>query len=168
MAAFSTRKTGISSLARLRFILTTVFLFWREIRPSKAPAPLFRSVEAPDRRFLQEPGSSPAVDHSRRRRQRSFPVVLRELLETLGPTFVKLGQILSLRPDFVGEEVWESCRDSKAAYPPSLSSRLSRSSRKTWESPPKRFSPIWSPGRLPRRLWPRSIGPCSKTALSSR
>ncbi len=31
--------------------------------------------------------------------------LLRQTLEKLGPTFVKLGQVLSLRPDFVGEEL---------------------------------------------------------------
>ncbi len=33
------------------------------------------------------------------------PPVLRSLLERLGPTFVKLGQVLSLRADLVGEEL---------------------------------------------------------------
>ncbi len=34
-----------------------------------------------------------------------FPVRLREVLEKLGPTFMKLGQALSLRPDLIGEEL---------------------------------------------------------------
>jgi ubiquinone biosynthesis protein len=101
----ATRGNGISSLARLRFILTTVFLFggryllrrlrllylvpWRLRLRS-----LFKGQE--DGRGLLAEGDELTA---------FSPPVLRELLETLGPTFVKLGQILSLRPDFVGEEI---------------------------------------------------------------
>lgn len=35
------------------------------------------------------------------------PVLLRSVLERLGPTFVKLGQVLSLRADLIGEELAE-------------------------------------------------------------
>ena len=32
------------------------------------------------------------------------PVKLREILEDLGPTFVKLGQVMSMRPDFLPQD----------------------------------------------------------------
>ncbi len=38
-------------------------------------------------------------------KQTVSPAVLREVLERLGPTFVKLGQVLSLRADIVGEDI---------------------------------------------------------------
>jgi len=37
-------------------------------------------------------------------KEMSFPVQLRKALEELGPTFVKLGQVLSLRPDLIPAE----------------------------------------------------------------
>ncbi|MGD0231977.1 MAG: AarF/ABC1/UbiB kinase family protein [Syntrophorhabdales bacterium] len=95
----------IASLHRLRFILTTIVLFggaflvgrlrllhlvpWRlRIRAFLHPR------EAQKRLFSMEGGAA-----------RISPAVVRELLERLGPTFVKLGQILSLRADFVGEDL---------------------------------------------------------------
>ena len=39
------------------------------------------------------------------RRSKKFPDKLAEALQRLGPSFVKLGQTLSVRPDIVGEEV---------------------------------------------------------------
>ncbi|MBQ9614714.1 MAG: AarF/ABC1/UbiB kinase family protein, partial [Selenomonadaceae bacterium] len=35
------------------------------------------------------------------------PVKLRQILEDLGPTFVKLGQVMSMRPDFLPQEYCE-------------------------------------------------------------
>ena len=32
------------------------------------------------------------------------PVKIRQILEDLGPTFVKFGQIMSMRPDFLPQE----------------------------------------------------------------
>ena len=95
----------IAYLARLRVILATTFLFggrvligrvrllylvpWRlrldaVLHPRRAPVGL-----------LAAEGTSGGIS----------PPELRELFEKLGPTFVKLGQILSLRPDFVGENL---------------------------------------------------------------
>ena len=40
----------------------------------------------------------------RRLLQGITPVKIRQILEDLGPTFVKLGQIMSMRPDFLPQE----------------------------------------------------------------
>jgi ubiquinone biosynthesis protein len=48
-----------------------------------------------------------------------FPVQLRRRLEILGPTYVKLGQILSLRQDLLPESVTSELRNLLADLPPS-------------------------------------------------
>ena len=98
-------RMAISSLGRLRSILATIFIFGGPTFLARlrllylVPWPLrvrtfFRSRQAQDRLVRVEDN-----------RERISPPVLRELLQRLGPTFVKLGQILSLRPDFAGEEL---------------------------------------------------------------
>ena len=47
-----------------------------------------------------------------------FPVQLRMRLEILGPTYVKLGQILSLRQDILPEVVTSELRDLLSDLPP--------------------------------------------------
>jgi ubiquinone biosynthesis protein len=96
---------AFSSLARLRSILATIFLFGGPTFLARlrllylVPWPLRVRVL-----FRSHQARSPLV-RTEGNRERISPPVLRELLQRLGPTFVKLGQILSLRPDFVGEEL---------------------------------------------------------------
>jgi ubiquinone biosynthesis protein len=65
-----------------------------------APARFFRLFVGPD--FVDQP----------------FPVQLRRRLEILGPTYVKLGQILSLRLDILPEVVTEELRNLLSRLPP--------------------------------------------------
>lgn len=91
----------LSSLRRLRFILIKIFFFGggillRRIRPFPLiPLKWKRShtLNSDDLVWIKE--NTFYISPSR----------LRELMETLGPTFVKLGQVLSLRPDLVGPEL---------------------------------------------------------------
>ena len=48
------------------------------------------------------------VEVLRRRKllQGISPEKIRQILEDLGPTFVKLGQVMSMRPDFLPQEYW--------------------------------------------------------------
>ena len=43
---------------------------------------------------------------------------VREMLDELGPTFVKFGQLLSTRPDIVPPDILEELRGSRTTYPP--------------------------------------------------
>lgn len=112
-----TRK--ISTVRRLWFILAVVFNVGGEI-----------FVEKIHRRYLQRrrsrlcslPRSANTAEPCREAEpERSLiPVRLREVLEKLGPTFIKLGQTLSLRPDLVGEHLAKELsklQDQAAPFP---------------------------------------------------
>ncbi|HEY4484992.1 MAG TPA: AarF/ABC1/UbiB kinase family protein [Nitrospiria bacterium] len=81
---------------RLRFLLP----LWRRLRIRP-----FRSAQ-PDRLLALE-APPPWLP----------PPVLRSLLEKLGPTFIKLGQVLSLRADLVGEELSEELSRLQSGAP---------------------------------------------------
>ncbi|MCB1200195.1 MAG: AarF/ABC1/UbiB kinase family protein [Leptospiraceae bacterium] len=48
----------------------------------------------------------------------TFPVQFRKTLERLGPTYIKLGQILSLREDMLPEDVTRELRQLQSGVPP--------------------------------------------------
>ncbi len=113
-------KRKISNVNRLCFILGVVFemggeIFVEKIR-MKYLVPwrlrfhsLFHRATPEERR----PGAAPE-------RALFLPVRLREVLERLGPTFMKLGQVLSLRPDLVGEDLTKELsklQDRAAPFP---------------------------------------------------
>jgi ubiquinone biosynthesis protein len=105
MTTFMSRGRLVSSLPRLRFILGTAFLFGGRLLIARLrllyliPWRLRMAV------FLGKGGKEDSIFPAGRDEDGGVfsPPVLRRMLERLGPTFVKLGQIMSLRPDVVGE-----------------------------------------------------------------
>ena len=88
---------------------------------------------------------------------------LRMALAELGPTFIKLGQQLSTRPDLVGVRLAEELQQLQAnvpADPPEVVRRLIEAES---ADPSPRYSPRSSRSRWPRPRSARSIGPgCSR------
>jgi ubiquinone biosynthesis protein len=76
---------------------------WLRDRPATAPRG-FRLLLARVLAALGGPFVDPAL------RDLPFPVQLRRRLETLGPTYIKLGQILSLREDILPKSVTEELK----------------------------------------------------------
>ncbi len=104
MYLFSRHRIRVASLARLRFILTTIFLFGGKCLIERLRLLYLVPMQWRIRDLLhQRVTGRPAL--KREALEIVSPAGLRELLERLGPTFVKLGQVLSLRPDLVGEEL---------------------------------------------------------------
>lgn len=85
---------------RLREIVSTLFDAGFSSYVDAAKLRYLVSVRARLRRPFLPAGE-------RERLERPVPVRVREAFERLGPTFVKFGQMLSLRPDLVGEEYCE-------------------------------------------------------------
>ena len=97
------RRNRISTLARLRSILATTTLYGGKALVRRLHllhlVPLAIRLRRRPARFNEVGLAINGED------LRVSATLLRELLERLGPTFVKLGQILSLRADIVGEDI---------------------------------------------------------------
>ena len=95
-------------------------------------------------------------------------VHLRELLEELGPTFVKFGQLLSMRPDVLPPDVIAELRLLQAdVRPVPLRARWSRSSRRSSASPRSACSSSSTRSRSPPPRSDRCTGRCSRTGSGS-
>ena len=99
--------TTIRSVRRARQILTTLVQFgFREVVEEFGLASILgrgQRVRGP-----QEPDSRRMTEAQR----------VRRVLEELGPTFAKVGQVLSTRPDLVPEEWASELRNLQAGIPP--------------------------------------------------
>lgn len=95
----------ISSLRRLQFILTKVFLFGGGMLLQRLRLLPFIPLRLRLRHAIGPKNEDSDLVWVRDHRFAFSPVRLRRLLETLGPTFIKLGQVLSLRPDLVGPDL---------------------------------------------------------------
>jgi len=88
--------------------------YWRFIRVARQFLPLLLAYARDRRRFLLFGGSRSVDAATRRRRAES----LLESMLTLGPTFVKLGQILSTRPDVLPPEYIDVFTRLQDSVPP--------------------------------------------------
>ncbi len=105
---FINPRRRLQKLTRLRQILTRlVFYGFTE---------LSEALGFQRRRLLSAPVTE--IRRGRRIRRLPFGARLRLLLEELGPTFIKLGQLLSLRSDLLPEEITAELRKLQYAASP--------------------------------------------------
>ena len=71
-------------------------------------------------------------------------------LEALGPTYIKIGQLLSTRADLLPKPFLDALARLQTTWPPSLTSSSSRSSPPSWACGSPRPSPPSSANRWPR------------------
>ncbi|MCS6983743.1 MAG: AarF/UbiB family protein [Leptospiraceae bacterium] len=105
----------ISEMRRLLQVATIIFDFAIDIFISRMyrtrglrPRPLWKRLLAFLLRWIFRRGKG----------TRSFAVELRLTLERLGPTYIKLGQILSLREDILPESITRELRKLQSDVPP--------------------------------------------------
>jgi ubiquinone biosynthesis protein len=112
----------IHKIARSRQILTRlVFYGFSELTEALG----FRR-----RRLLSSRVSE--ISKGRRIRRLPFGARLRLLFEELGPTFIKLGQLLSLRPDLLPEEITTELRKLQYAAAPLAFTKLEPLLQEEW------------------------------------
>lgn len=138
MHIFRIRKTA-SDLQRLWFILRV--LFEAGGKPLLEQLRLKHLVPLQCRIHCWFHPPKPSVCLVRRQIDRTVisPKVLRETLEKLGPTFVKLGQLLSVRADLVGEEIAAELTKLQSNVPPFPFADVQRILREEFRGKPDRI-----------------------------
>ncbi len=94
-----------ADLNRLRRILIVVFESGGGLLVDRLRLKYFVPLWSRVRRWVRRQPSGPELMRMEGALPILSPPVLRAVLERLGPTFVKLGQVLSLRADLVGEDM---------------------------------------------------------------
>ena len=92
---------------------------------------------------------------------------LRLALEQLGPTFIKLGQLLSTRADLLAPAYTRELSKLQDAAPPAPPPRSGSSSRASSRAASPRRSPSSSRSRWRRARWERRTRRCFTTARGS-
>lgn len=102
-----TAKQRVRDFNRLRQIIAVIFEAGGGIFIEKARLKYLVPWSCRIHCFFKPRAKEKCLIQMRGEKQTLSSEVLREVLEKLGPTFIKLGQVLSLRADLVGEKISE-------------------------------------------------------------
>lgn len=100
-----TLKRKRPSLKRLKFIVGILFEYGGDVLIDRLRVKYFVPTRCRIHCWLQHRSKGKCKKHKNIHSKTLTPEDWRLILETLGPTFIKFGQILSLRADIVGEEM---------------------------------------------------------------
>lgn len=129
LLGFNTRKAAYSDFRRFLQVFRAVFdlifesLIYRLLGPPKTPGRI-RSPIKKGAAFMA--GHTVRILSGRAYTPQPFPVRLRETLQRLGPTYVKMGQILSVREDILPRELILELRKLQTEVPPFAYSEVKR------------------------------------------
>jgi len=98
-------KSKISDLNRLRKILTIVFEAGGNVLVGNFKLKYLVPWRCRIHCFFNPPKTKNCLLQMHGETKKISPQILKNVLEKLGPSFIKLGQVLSLRADIVGEEI---------------------------------------------------------------
>jgi len=100
-------KRRVDDLSRLRTIIGIVFGAGGGILIKKMSLKYLVPWKCRIHCFFNPPQSENCLVQMKGEAEILSPEILKTVLEKLGPTFIKLGQVLSLRADVVGQEISE-------------------------------------------------------------
>jgi len=132
-------KNKISDLNRLRIILGVIFEAGGGILIEKMRLKYLVSWKCRLHCFFNPPKSKNCLIKMSGGDYVFSPEILRFVLEKLGPTFIKLGQILSLRADVVGEEISEELAKLQSDVRPFSYESARQIIIEEFKSPPENF-----------------------------
>ncbi|MCR4314297.1 MAG: AarF/UbiB family protein [Candidatus Uhrbacteria bacterium] len=120
---FLIKQKRFPSLARLRFIAGVLFEYGAEAFVDGLDIKYLVPIRCRVHCFFRHHKKGTCKKHRRTHKELS-PADWRMILETLGPTYIKLGQILSLRADVVGEDMASAFSQLQSAVPPFAYTRV--------------------------------------------
>ncbi|MBI5401405.1 AarF/ABC1/UbiB kinase family protein [Candidatus Wolfebacteria bacterium] len=132
-------KNNVGDLNRLRIILGVIFEAGGGVLIEKMRLKYIVPWKCRIHCFFKPPRRQNCLMRMNDERTTLSPIVLKTILEKLGPTFIKLGQVLGLRADVVGEEISQELSKLQNDAPPFSYEEARQIIIAELKSPPEKF-----------------------------